>query len=99
MKKVDAVERMYVSVAQFYSPATPGQTIELAERQSMLSQRLTKEAILVYLDWDVQNTLVSMQSNRAWVISHNTGILNAFLKIRARANVLERGHLFRGTLL
>merc|ERR1719310_1691000 len=58
MKKVDAVERMYVSVTQFYSPTTPGKTIELAERQSMLTQRMAKDALLINANADASKEAI-----------------------------------------
>merc|ERR1719310_2147873 len=80
-KKVDAVERMYVSVTQFYSPDTPGKTIELAERQSALSQKMTKDALFIYFDWDKQKHLDSLQECLNVFDTTHQGLLKGITQI------------------
>jgi len=81
MKKVDAVVQMYITMTRVYKPEIPGETIDLAERQSLLTQSMTKDALFINLGYEVKACLETIHASLNVFETTHQGLLKGITEI------------------
>jgi len=76
LSAANAVVTLYVLAASDSGAAVPGTTVNIAGRQRMLSQRISKAALLVALDVDATNSRAELSDNIDLFATSHAGLLN-----------------------
>merc|ERR1719502_2192018 len=75
LKKSNAVVTMYVDAAKSFGAATAGLQVDIAGRQRMLTQRMSKEAFFIGLDFNKAGNLKNLEGTMELFSESHEGIL------------------------